>query len=62
MIGWNKYIKPMLANDDLKNALKVYSALIEKDENFTLLDVVTYLDLHEEIKQSMISNIYQNKK
>ena len=62
MIGWNKYIKPMLANDDLKNALKVYSALIEKNENFTLLDVVTYLDLHEKIKQSMISNIYQNKK
>ena len=48
--------------DDLKNALKVYSALIEKNENFTLLDVVPYLDLHEKIKQSMISNIYQNKK
>ena len=48
--------------DDLKNAQKVYSDLMAQDENFSLKDVVDYLDSHEEIKQSMISNICQNKK
>lgn len=48
--------------EDLVNALKVYSDLKAQDENFTLQDVVAYLDSHEEIKQSMISNILQNKK
>ena len=48
--------------DDLQNALKVYSDLKSKDDNFTLKDVVEYLDTHEEIKQSMIKNIFQNKK
>lgn len=48
--------------DDLQNALKVYSDLKAKDENFTLKDVVEYLDAHEEIKQSMLKNIFQNKK
>lgn len=48
--------------DDLQNALKVYSDLKAKDEKFTLKDVVEYLDAHEEIKQSMLKNIFQNKK
>lgn len=48
--------------DDLTNALKVYSDLKVQDENFTLQDVVTYLDSHEDIKQSMLKNIFQNKK
>lgn len=48
--------------DDLQNALKVYSDLKAKDENFTLKDVVEYLDAHEDIKQSMMKNIVQNKK
>lgn len=48
--------------DDLKNAQKVYSDLMTQNENFSLKDVVDYLDSHEEIKQSMISNICQNKK
>lgn len=48
--------------DDLKNAQKVYSDIMAQDENFSLKDVVDYLDSHEEIKQSMISNICQNKK
>lgn len=48
--------------EDLKNALKVYSDLVKQNENFSLKDVVAYLDSHEEIKQSMISNISQNKK
>lgn len=49
-------------HDDLQNALKVYSDLKAKDENFTLKDVVEYLDAHEEIKQSMLKNILLNKK
>ena len=48
--------------EDLQNALKVYSDLKTKDDNFTLRDVVEYLDAHEEIKQSMMKNIFQNKK
>lgn len=48
--------------DDLQNALIVYSDLKSKDDNFTLKDVVEYLDAHEEIKQSMMKNIFQNKK
>lgn len=48
--------------EDLINALKVYSDLKKQDENFTLQDVVSYLDSHEDIKQSMLSNISQNKK
>lgn len=48
--------------EDLINALKVYSDLKKQNGNFTLRDVVSYLDSHEDIKQSMISNISQNKK
>lgn len=48
--------------DDLQNALKVYSDLKNKHENFSLQDVVEYLDSHEEIKLSMLKNIFQNKK
>ena len=48
--------------DDLQNAVKVYSDLKSKDDNFTLKDVVEYLDAHEEIKKSMLKNIFQNKK
>lgn len=48
--------------DDLQNAMKVYSDLKAKNENFTLQEVVEYLDSHEEIKQSMLKNIFQNKK
>lgn len=48
--------------DDFQNAVKVYSDLKSKNENFTLQDVVTYLDNHVEIKKSMINSISQNKK
>lgn len=48
--------------DDLTNALKVYSDLMIKDDNFSLQDVVTYLDEHEDIKQNMLKNISQNEK
>ncbi|WP_448789149.1 cytidylyltransferase domain-containing protein [Bacteroides graminisolvens] len=47
---------------DFVNALKVYSGLKAQSENFTLKDVVTYLDEHEDIKQSMLKNISQNEK
>ena len=33
MIEWNKYIKPMLANDDLKNALYDLPAYDESNRN-----------------------------
>jgi spore coat polysaccharide biosynthesis protein SpsF (cytidylyltransferase family) len=48
--------------DDLANALKVYSDLKKKNDDFSLEDVVNYLDSHEEIKKSMISNILNNQK
>lgn len=48
--------------EDLKSALTVYSDLKAKDDNFTLKDVVTYLDAHEDIKQSMLKIISQNVK
>lgn len=48
--------------EDLMNAQKVYSDLKSNNVNFTLKDVVDYLDSHEDIKKSMISNILQNKK
>lgn len=48
--------------EDFVNALKVYSELKTRNENFTLQDIVTYLDTHEELKQSMILNISHNKK
>lgn len=48
--------------EDLENAKKVYSELKNQNDNFSLQDLVTYLDSHEEIKQSMLSNIRKNKK
>lgn len=48
--------------DDFANASKVYSDLKAKDDSFTLQDVVSYLDAHEEIKQSMLKSILRNKK
>lgn len=48
--------------EDLESAIKVYSDLKANNENFILQDVVEYLDSHEEIKQSMLKIISQNKK
>ncbi len=48
--------------DDLANALKVYSDLKKINDDFSLEDVVNYLDKHEEIKESMIANISNNQK
>ncbi|MDY6264635.1 MAG: glycosyltransferase family protein [Fibrobacter sp.] len=48
--------------DDLQNAKKVYSDLKAINKDFTLQDVVTYLDNHVDVKASMVNNISQNKK
>lgn len=48
--------------EDLVNARKVYSDLKEAKGDFTLEDVVAYLDAHQDIKESMMKNIIQNKK
>lgn len=48
--------------EDLVNAQKVYASLKEINPNFTLQDVVQYLDAHRDIKESMMANISNNKK
>lgn len=48
--------------EDLDNAIKVYSALESKNPDFSLKDVVVFLDEHESIKQSMMNNIIKNTK
>lgn len=48
--------------EDFKNAQQVYSDLITKNEDFTLKDVVDYLDKHPELKVTMKSIIENNKK
>lgn len=48
--------------EDLCNAQKVYKELKETYENFTLKEIVDYLDRHKDIKQSMLKNISQNNK
>ena len=48
--------------EDLTNAIQVYSDLKTLDDDFTLQDVVSYLNEHEAIKQSMLSSISKNKK
>lgn len=48
--------------DDLINAQKVYKDLIAINENFSIKDVVYYLDENENLKLSMLKIISQNKK
>jgi spore coat polysaccharide biosynthesis protein SpsF len=48
--------------EDFVNAQKVFTNLKGKDENFTLKDIVEYLDVHQDIKESMMANITKNKK
>jgi spore coat polysaccharide biosynthesis protein SpsF len=48
--------------EDFENAQKVYSGITSINKDFTLKDIVAYLDAHEDIKQSMLKNISQNKK
>lgn len=48
--------------EDLVNAQKVYAKLKEKNNDFTLQEVIEYLDANPDIKDSMMSNISKNKK
>lgn len=48
--------------EDLLNAQKVYADLISKKTNFTLKDVVSYLDENVDIKKSMLNSVSLNKK
>ena len=48
--------------EDLVNAQQVYVKLKEKNKDFTLQDVIEYLDDNQDIKDSMMSNISKNKK
>ena len=47
--------------EDLVNAQQVYAGLRDKETNFTLQDVIQYLDAHQVIKKSMMSSISKNK-
>ncbi len=47
---------------DFENAKEVYASLKGKIGNFSIRDVVDYLDTHSEIKESMKSSISQNVK
>ena len=48
--------------EDLINAQSVYADLKNININFTLQDVVEYLDAHQDIKKSMMCSIIKNKK
>lgn len=48
--------------EDLVNAQRVYADLKVTKEDFTLKDVIEYLDSNQQIKDSMMSNITKNKK
>ena len=48
--------------EDLINAQSVYADLKNINTDFTLQDVVEYLDDHQDIKDSMMSSIIKNKK
>ncbi len=48
--------------EDMNNARSVYADLMKANPDFSLKDVVDYLDAHESLKQSMLKNISQNKK
>ena len=47
---------------DMINAQRVYADLKNKNMDFTIQDVVEYLDTHQDIKESMKSSIIKNKK
>ena len=48
--------------EDLVNAQFVYANLKAKYDDFTLQEVIEYLDNNQDIKDSMMSNISKNKK
>lgn len=48
--------------EDLVNAQQVYAKLKERNRDFTLHEVIEYLDANPDIKESMMSNISKNIK
>lgn len=48
--------------EDFKNAQEVYNSLKDKNENFTIKDIVDYLDQNEQLLISMKKIINLNKK
>lgn len=48
--------------EDLVNAQQVYAKLKGNNKDFTLQDVIEYLDANQDIKDSMMSSISMNKK
>lgn len=48
--------------EDLINAQKVYADLKNANADFSLQNVIEYLDANQDIKDSMMSNISKNKK
>lgn len=48
--------------EDLVNAQQVYAKLKKQNEDFTLQEVIEYLDTNPDIKDSMMSSISKNKK
>ncbi len=48
--------------EDFSNAQQVFNALTKRTENFTLKDIVEYLDQHRELTNSMKNIINKNKK
>lgn len=48
--------------EDLVSAQQVYANLKNLNPDFTLRDVVEYLDAHQDIKESMMQRISKNKK
>lgn len=48
--------------EDMLNAKQIYSDLKSKNDNFSLKDVVEYLDLHKNFKESMLKIINNNQK
>ena len=49
-------------SEDLKSAEEVYSDLTAVDADFSLQDVVSYIDRHVELKRLMLKRITENKK
>lgn len=48
--------------EDMNNAKQVYSALMAKNQTFGLKEIISYIDKHEELKDSMKTIITQNNK
>lgn len=48
--------------EDFDNARRIYSELNAWNEDFSLNDVICYLDFHKDLKESMLDIINKNKK